>query len=62
MIIVEKSSLPGNNLFRVYNIAGSLVGAFAAADGSRADLSELSAGICFIREHDGGAVVKYVKR
>ncbi len=58
MIFSEKSSLPGNNLLRVYNIAGSLVGAFAAADGNRADLS---AGICFIRERDGGEVVKYVK-
>ncbi|MCA1746285.1 MAG: T9SS type A sorting domain-containing protein [Bacteroidales bacterium] len=56
------SSLSHNNLFRVYNIAGSLVGVFAAADGGRADLSGLAAWIYFIRARDGGAVVKYVKR
>jgi len=48
--------------YQVFNIAGSRVGAFAAADGGRADLSGLAAGIYFIRERHGGAVVKYVKR
>jgi hypothetical protein len=50
------------SFYHVFNIAGSRVGAFTAADGGRADISGLAAGIYFIRERDGGAVVKYVKR